>query len=354
MVPRSSERARRESITVSYEARERLLAEPQDATLAPGAKNAIRACLDVRGGESLVLVAEVGLEPVAAALLREALAAGAAVDPYVVSQLQAINEPFAARLEGKLAEADASILACSDALAPSFRRRLVSAPGPRRRHAQMVGITASMMSQAMRADYAEVEALGARLASRLGRAGSIEVVGGPRTRFVVHTTAAHRWHNGSGILRRPGWTALPGGELTTTPASLDGTVVPDGGLFLPDGRVLGRGQRLRLTFEDGYLKEAEGPGAEELLDVVDVAPHGRRVGRIGFGTNTSVLTPIGSPLQDTKMPGLHLVLGFPCPELHGASWTSTIEVPLLVRRPDVRVDGRPVLVRGRYARDLLP
>jgi len=109
-----------------------------------------------------------------------------------------------------------------------------------------------------------------------------------------------------------------------------------------------------LRFELGELVDAEGPEEDvrALLEAADAAPNGRRVGMLGLGTNTSVLTSIGAILQDLKMPGVHLTLGYTSRDQTGATWTSDVEIPLIVRRPDVRLDGTPIMVRGRYALDL--
>src|SRR5690606_18089053 len=108
-------------------------------------------------------------------------------------------------------------------------------------------------------------------------------------------------------------------------------------------------------FAGGELVDFEGRDLEEgraLAEAVESAPNGLRVGQVGFGTNTGVLTSIGSLLQDLKMPGFHVTLGYTCNELTGATWTSPIEVPLLVRRPDVLLDDTPLMVRGRYGNQL--
>ena len=108
-------------------------------------------------------------------------------------------------------------------------------------------------------------------------------------------------------------------------------------------------------FERGSLTRLDGSpdAADQLRGVVDEHVGGRRVGQLGLGTNTGVIAPIGALLQDLKLPGAHLVLGHTCPEVTGARFDSDIEVPLLVRRASVSVDGVPVLTNGRYPRELL-
>src|SRR5690606_9040148 len=93
-----------------------------------------------------------------------------------------------------------------------------------------------------------------------------------------------------------------------------------------------------------------GPGTEPeaFLAQLDAHAEGRRVGQVALGTNIGVVASVGNLLQDLKMPGYHLALGHTCPEHTGASWTSDVEVPLLVRRADVDVEGAPILRNGRY------
>lgn len=350
----ASDRVRRESITVSYEAKQYLSELPVDPSLLAGARNALQVALGLRPGQRLVLIAEVVHRAIAAALLHEAEQDGLSIDAYIVGELQASNEAFVNRLCDKLEDADASILVCDlSGLSPQFRRRVIYAGGDRRRHAHMVGITESMMRQSLRADYEEVHQLGERLAACMKKNSVLDVSCSPGTELRIECEPACRWFNGSGLLRKAGWVNLPGGELVTSPKTLSGTVVPDGGVWLPDGTELGRGGRLRLRFDFGELVDAEGLDSDRLLEALDGVAFGRRVGQAAFGTNTSVLTPIGCVLQDLKMPGFHLVLGDSCPDQTGAHWNGGIDVQVLMRRPDVRVDGRPVMVRGRYARDIL-
>ena len=76
---------------------------------------------------------------------------------------------------------------------------------------------------------------------------------------VVELGDETRWHNGSGRLREPGFSNLPGGEVVTSPARVDGAYRADGGLWLHDGTAI-RGSHV-LRFHRGSLVEVEGPDA---------------------------------------------------------------------------------------------
>ena len=347
---RESERTRRDSITVSVDAEAHLRSLPLDDSLMPGARNAVRDALGLRGEERLLLVVGKTHERIGAALLEAASELKVTTRTYLVDSINSRSEPFMKRLELRMDEADASILVGDPAeMEQSFRKRVCVRPG-RRRHAHMIGITEEMMRQSMRVDYAEVHSLGERLRDSVGHARKITVVSGPASRLAIELDPQARWHNGSGWLRKPGFTNLPGGELVTSPASVSGRFHADGGVWLPDGSQL-RG--LTFEFREGRVVRVIGRSGERVDEVLNGDENGRRVGQVAFGTNVGVLTPIGAMLQDLKMPGLHLVLGYSCPEQTGATWSSSVIVAVLCRRPDVTVDGEPIMVRGRYAKHLL-
>jgi hypothetical protein len=345
---RESVRVRRDSITISQDAETHLAATPPDPALAGPARAVLTSALGLSRGAMLVLVVEVGCEPFGRAILAEAIDLGLHTRTYLVDYVTSRSAPFRARLEGHLAEADGSVMIGTvGGLDAEFRRRVCTLPG-KRRHAHMVGLTEAMVRQSLRADWNEVHAVGERLRERLGTVRRIEVDSAPGCVLKIDLDPQHRWHNGSGRLREPGFSNLPGGEVITCPSRVDGAYRADGGIWLADGTAVRAAHVLR--FYRGSLVEVEGPDSEVIWKAVDADPQGRRVGQVAFGTNLNVLTPIGAMLQDLKMPGFHLVLGYSCPEQTGATWCSQSMVAALGRRVDALLDGEPVLVRGRYAR----
>ena len=345
-------------VTLTLQARDRLLAREVDPRLLPGARNVIRSCLGIQPGHKLVLIVEASeaLEPLGAAFLREAEEAGGDCFVYLMLEQHTTSELLVARMMERLVDADASLLIASiGGLPPAFRRRIVDAGGTRRRHGHMVDASAAILVQSLRADFAEVNRIGERLLARLESAREIQVSTTTGTEVTFRLDPGHRWHHESGLLNKPGWVNLPAGEVGTCPGSVDGVVVPDATWTTERGE-LSRSARLKLHFAGGRLVDVETREREvdeQLRLYIDSDPNGRRVGQVGFGTNVAVLTPIGSLLQDQKMPGVHLSLGHPFGELTGASWTSAVEVPLLVRRPDVTVDGVTVMVSERYTGGIL-
>jgi aminopeptidase len=345
----------RTSVAFVFQTREHLLRIGAKENLVPGARIAVRDCLGVQPEENVLLLTDSACEDIAAAIFVELEAVGGRVQPYLVHESQTRSETFVQRLEQKLGECTASLLLSSTSgLPPAFRRRVINAPGKPRRHGHMVGITPAMMEQSMRAEYGEVHALGERVLRRLRPDSLIIVTTQAGTALRIRCQPGHKWVNASGVLRAAGWTNLPGGELYTTPGAVAGTLVADGGIWLGDTGELVRGARLTLTFDDARCTKIEGDdeAAATLAQRLDEVTNARRVGQIGFGTNTGVVTSIGSLLQDLKMPGFHLSLGHTCPEVTAATWTASLEVPVLMRRADVTIDGTQVMQRGRWLRDV--
>ncbi len=227
----------------------------------------------------------------------------------------------------------------------------------RRRHGHMPGVNAAMMRQSMRSDYQEIHALGKRLRTRLVAGSTLRVRAPAGTELTIAFSPHLAWCNQSGLLKDAGWTNLPGGEVLTSPMSVDGIIVPDGGMWDSSGTPVPNASRLSLHIESGYLVEARGRAGTDvdaLLADFEAHDGARRVGQVALGTNVGVIALIGSLLQDLKMPGFHLSFGDTSPNLTGASWTSAVELPALVRRADVDVDGDAILRAGRYVARWLP
>src|SRR5262245_23646382 len=81
-----------------------LASVPYDAELSPGATSAVFTCLNVKPGERVVLITDMGSLPIGAALLGQLLAARAEVAPFVLEDvaerpMKAFPEPIARALE---------------------------------------------------------------------------------------------------------------------------------------------------------------------------------------------------------------------------------------------------------------
>jgi hypothetical protein len=342
------------SITVSHQARLHLSMIPPVPGLDAAAELLLDALGLTRAHASLAVVIEVGHERIGSAVQRAAQRRGLAVHPYLVDAESQRNEAFMQRLCQALRDAAGSLyLASASGIAPALRRKLHHATTGRR-HALVLGADERLAVQSLAVDRAELEALGERLRAFCMEHTSLTVETLTGTALRVAWEATTRWHHDRARLDDAGTLLLPAGRVLVTPADVTGTLSPDAGVLLPDGELRSRGAKARLRFEGGRLVGAEGPWAERILSTARAEPNGDRVGQLVFGTNTNLLTPIGHDGQDLTMPGVYLVLGDSRPEQTGAPFCASSRVVLMMRRPDVRVGGEPLLVRGRYVRARVP
>jgi len=314
------------------------------------ARVVVSSSLAVRADERLLVVYEDGFDDFAAAILMATDEVRGEVDAIKVGVPLIPN--IIEKLERRLAKCDVSVLIANLSFPREVRKVLIPGAESDRRHAHMLGVTDAIIRQSLRSDYVAVQELGQELVRMLEATYEIKVESPAGTDLRVRREPTGRWFNQGGLQYGPGWTNLPAGEVVTTPRTVDGTFVSDGGIWLTDGTVLDRAvaRRLKLYFKDGFLTDVEGPenSRARLLADVDAHEEGRRVGQIVFGTNVDVVSPIGQHAQDVKLPGFHLVLGYSAPEQTGATWNGAGMVTVLQRQESVWLDARNVIERGRY------
>src|SRR4029079_5813694 len=137
-----------------------------DIELAPGARNAIRTCLNVQPHERVTIITDRETLDIAQSLAHELEEVGAPFQLFVledvaVRPLAHLPDVVAAALEGSAV----SIFA-AQAQRDELRSRMeMTAIVNRRRmrHAHMVNITRRIMCEGMRADYAKVDRLSTKV-----------------------------------------------------------------------------------------------------------------------------------------------------------------------------------------------
>jgi aminopeptidase len=322
----------------------------------PGARNAVEVCLAVQSGERVALIADDASADVAAGLEQALSDRGAhaqclrieAVSPRPMTQAPA--EALAA-----LGTADAGIL-CVQPLEGELdaRRAIVGVVERRRiRYAHMVGVTARIMREGMRADYRRVDRLSQQLCERMPSARRLSVRTAAGTNFTATFDPALVWVKTSGLINRRYWSNLPAGEVFTTPASVDGTFVCDGTAGDYFNAKYGPLDRAPLVLEirGGRLQSARCDRRDlerDFWDYTHTDSNSDRVGELAFGTNLGLRDMIGILLQDEKVPGVHLAFGDPYGSQTQADWSSRTHVDVLTRECDVWIDDEQVIERGQY------
>jgi leucyl aminopeptidase (aminopeptidase T) len=330
-----------------------------DPEFAEGARNAVFTCLRVTPGERVVLITDREGLAIGASLHEQFLAAGAVLSAFVLEDLSSRPlKGLPSEIAASMESADVSCFAAS-ALPGELKSRIeMTAIANRRRirHAHMVNITPRIMREGMRADFERVDALSRWVYDRVARAGTLVATTPGGTSITATFSPDIRWLKTSGIISRDKWGNLPGGEVLTSPARLDGVYVADGvlGDWLAGRYGDMKDHPMRIEIEDSRVVDVR-CGRREIVDdfraYTSTDENSNRVGELALGTNLAVKDVIGQILQDEKIPGLHIAFGHPYREHTGASWSSSTHLDVVGRGFDVSLDGVPIMKDSRFLVD---
>jgi leucyl aminopeptidase (aminopeptidase T) len=329
--------------------------------LMPGARNAVETCLGIRPGEHVVLIADEASRAVAASI-------ASALEAQNAQYTGLLLESFGPRpmtvappdVLDALEVADAGVMCMTPQAGELGARMAIVKIVERRqiRYAHMVGVTAEIMKQGMRADYRMVDRLSDKLRERMLRAETLTVRTEAGTSFAAHFDRQLDWVKTSGLISPRYWSNLPAGEVFTTPATVDGTFVCDATAGDHFNGKYGDLQStpMTLTIEGARLTQVDCPRKdleEEFWQYCHTDENSDRVGELAFGTNLGLSEMIGILLQDEKFPGVHLAFGDPYGSQTHADWKSRTHVDVLTRNCDVWIDGDQVISKGNYQLDHL-
>lgn len=324
--------------------------------LLPGAHNAIHACLRLQRDERITIITDRESIEIAAALVREVETVGSehnvfVLEDYAPRPLLGMPQPVL----DDLAQSQVSIFA-AQALQGELGSRIAMTEVVNRqriRHGHMVNITREIMTEGMRADFAEVDRLSTWLIEKARRAKEIRVKT-PAGTDVVATFAPHlKWIKTSGIITVAKWGNLPGGEIFTAPDNVEGRFVVDGVVGDYLCRKYGDLKAHPLTIDIVHnriarLECANRELLEEFRAYTSTDENSDRVGEFAIGTNIAVHDVCGNILQDEKIPGMHMAFGHPYAEHTGQTWLSTTHIDCVGRHCDIWIDGEPVMKEGKF------
>ena len=311
--------------------------------LERAALNAVRDCLGIGSGETLLIVTDPPLAGIADALARVArpLAREVLVLSYAERELSGQEPPHPVPLA--MAAVDAVLAVTSKSLTHTAARRAATAAGAR--VATMPGITEECLVRTMSADYHAIAARTERVAQRLSRAATARLTTAAGTDLLLPIAGIEAIAS-TGLILRPGaWGNLPSGEAYLMPE--EGKTV---GVVVVDGAIAGIGtvdEPVTIVVEAGCARSVTGGRAAEQLSAMleKVGRAGRNVAELGVGTNDrAVLT--GRILEDEKILGtVHVALG------NNASMGGSVDVPFhvdgIILSPTLTLDGEPLLAGGR-------
>jgi leucyl aminopeptidase (aminopeptidase T) len=322
----------------------------------PGARNAIRVCLNVQPQERVTVITDRVSHDIAASLVHEVETIGAACSVFVLEDLA--PRPLAhlpAAIAADMERSDVSIF-CANAQANELlsRMEMTDIVNRRRmRHGHMVNISPEIMVQGMRADFAAVDAISRRVIDRVSRCRQIRARTPAGSDLVATMNPAYRWVKTSGLISRDKWGNLPGGEVFTTPGEVNGTFVIDGvvGDYLCEKYGNLKDTPLTIQVEGNRLVSAESPDRrlrDDFWAYTHTDENSDRVGEFAIGTNIQLERIIGQILQDEKFPGVHIAFGNPYGVHTGADWYSSTHIDVVGTGFDIWVDDEPLMKGGRF------
>jgi leucyl aminopeptidase (aminopeptidase T) len=327
-----------------------------DTSLSPGARNAIRVCLNVQPHERVTVVADRDCEDIAASLVHEIEAIGAPYRAFILEEVAPrplVDLP--AVIAADLERSQVSILAVHvQRNELKSRMQLTDIVNRRRmRHGHMVNINRQMMLEGMRADFHKVDRLSRKVIDIVRGAREVHATTKGGSDFTATLNPNFRWIKTSGLISPDKWGNLPGGEVFTTPGNVEGTLVIDGvvGDFLCEKFGSLAKTPLTLRVRDNRLIEAHCDNQElenDFWAYTHTDENSDRVGEFAIGTNIELTQVIGHILQDEKFPGIHIAFGNPYGVHTGAGWFSSTHIDVVATRFDIWVDGRQIMQDGRF------
>jgi aminopeptidase len=333
-----------------------LISKAVDPELVPGARNAIRVCLNVQPSERVTVITDRESAEIAASLVHELEQVGAPHATFVLEDLAprpltALPAVVAADME----RSQVSIFAVR--VQPNelrSRMEMTDIVNRRRmRHAHMVNINRQIMLEGMRADYHKVDRLSTKVLETVRVAREIRATTPAGSDFRATLNPNYRWLKTSGLISPDKWGNLPGGEVFTTPGEVNGTFVIDGvvGDYLCERFGSLEKTPLTVVVKENRLVEAHSAN-DELRDAFWAYTHtdenSDRVGEFAIGTNIELTHVIGHILQDEKFPGIHIAFGNPYGAHTGADWYSATHIDVVGMRFDIWVDDVPIMKNGAF------
>lgn len=333
------------------------------AELLPGARNAVRTCMALGGGDRVTVITDHDTESIGLALLEESRLAGAEAEMIFLEDFG--PRPFTS-LPENLAEALRALEPTVTFFAARGLKGEISFRIPMRhllidelnvRHGHMIDIDERLMVQGMRADYRVVAEVVQRVTNQVRPARQIWVTNPRGTDFRATFSPELRWKPCTGIYHQQGeWGNLPEGETYTSPVDAEGILVAEvlGDYFSRKYGVLDR--PVTFTVERGRVvgvscehRELE----DELRQYLATGQNSDRVGEFALGANLWVKELTGNLLQDEKIPGVHVAFGDPYPEETGANWSARTHVDVIPTECTIRVDDRLLMRHGRFEPEVL-
>ncbi|UCE17754.1 MAG: aminopeptidase [Gemmatimonadota bacterium] len=312
-------------------------------SLREAAHIAVRDCLGVKPGESVLVITDIEKRKIGYALWEAARDLGAEAMMTEILPRRTHGEEPPKALAEFMKHVDVFIGPTSKSLSHTRARQRACEAGAR--GATLPNITLSIMRRALQADYTRIAEASLRVAEYLTRGATAKLTTREGTNLIMSLVGMKGMAD-TGQFHKPGeFGNLPSGEAYIAPVenSAHGTIVIDGsmaGIGLLSAPI-------RLTVRNGYAtKISGGREAQQLSKLTrSFGRPGRNIAELGLGTNYKAKIT-GNILEDEKVAGtVHIALG------DNASIGGTVSVPShmdgLLLNPTLEIDDQTIMRDGK-------
>ena len=311
--------------------------------LRNSARIALVDCLDVRAGETVLVITDENKRVIGTALWEVAKDLGAeAMLVEIIPRLRNGEEP-PAPVAAMMAASSVVLCPTSKSLTHTHARREASLHGAR--IATLPGITEDMMIRCLSADYKTIAERSKRLSEELQKGDEIRVTSPAGTDITLKRGDRYPKPD-TGLYRNSGdYGNLPAGETFFAP--IEGSAQ---GMIVYEAAMAGVGRlkkQITVVVRDGLAVEISGGKEAELLNgLVDaVGTYGRNIAELGIGTNDKAKIT-GVILEDEKVMGtVHIALGDN--KSMGGDVAVSSHLDGLILKPTVYVDDRIIMDAGK-------
>lgn len=312
--------------------------------LERAARVAVRDCMGVKRGETVLVITDEPLREIGYLLWREAKRfTSEAILTEIIPRKSSGQEPPPA-VASLMKQVQAILIPTSKSLSHTNARRQACKDGAR--VATLPGITAEIMERTLNANYKKIAEKSRKLADILTIGHEIRLTT-PAGTDIVMSIDKVKGKADTGLVHQPGnFSNLPAGEACLAPVEgkSEGVVIVDGAIA-NSGKLR---NPIRMIVRGGFVTKIFGEKEAQCIRNL-IKPFGkkaRNIAEIGIGTNDKARL-CGNILEDEKVIGtVHIALG------DNVSLGGTVSVPIhvdgILLKPTLIIDGRKILERGKF------
>lgn len=300
-------------------------------SLIRGARTAVRQCMNIKKGETVLVLTDTRMpKEIAEALIEASKEVTERVDLKTMEPLERDGQEPSEEIAELMKTPDVLFMVTSKSLSHTKARRDASEKGVR--IASMPSVTQfSFTEGGLTADYHRVKELCDLIFEKVSGANTLRITSSNGTDIKM-SIKGRGWIKDTGIFHKRGdFGNLPAGEVFVAP--VEGT---SNGIVVAD-KMGEFGENIQLTVENGYAMEIK--GSEKLKEIVNkLGRKARNIAEFGIGANPKARV-IGNILEDEKcMRTCHIALG------GNSDFGGKTDVPFhkdgIIFKPRIEIDGK--------------